>query len=92
MNRANPCSCERKTKALIDSGYVNPKKLLFNINYVHTVESTAEERSERFDELLDDRSQKLFRDTPFQEPPDFVASLREILEHKEFREIFNFTN
>jgi len=92
MNRANPCSCERKTKALIDSGYVNPKKLLFNINYVHTVESTAEERSERFDELLDDRSQKLFRDTPFQEPPDFVASLRDILEHKEFREIFNFTN
>lgn len=92
MNRANPCSCEKKTKALIDSGYVNPKKLLFNINYVHTVETTAAERSERFDELLDDRSQKLFRDTPFQDPPDFVKSLREILEHKEFREIFNFTN
>ena len=92
MNRDNPCSCEKKTKVLIDSGYVNPKKMLFNINYVHTIESASEEKAYRFDELLDDRSQKLFRDTPFQEPPDFVLSLREMLDHKEFREIFNFTN
>jgi len=92
MNRDNPCSCEKKTKVLIDSGYVNPKKMLFNINYVHTIESASEEKAYRFDELLDDRSQKLFRDTPFQEPPDFVLSLRELLDHNEFREIFNFTN
>ena len=92
MNRDNPCSCEKKTKVLIDSGYVNPKKMLFNINYVHTIESASEEKAYRFDELLDDRSQKLFRDTPFQEPPDFVIALRELLNHKEFREIFNFTN
>ncbi len=92
MNRDNPCSCDKKTKVLIESGYVNPKKMLFNINYVHTIESASEEKAYRFDELLDDRSQKLFRETPFQEPPDFVLSLREMLDHKEFREIFNFTN
>lgn len=92
MDKNNPCKCEKKTKVLIDSGYVNPKKLLFNINYVHSVESTAGERSERFDEILDSRSQQLFRENPFQEPPDFVLVIREILNHKEFREIFNFTN
>lgn len=92
MNKNNPCSCEKKTKALIDCGYVDPEKLLFNINYVHSVESTAGLRAEKLDELLEDRSQKLFRENPFQEPPDFVKSLREILDHKEFREIFNFTN
>lgn len=92
MNRDNPCSCDKKTKVLVESGYVNPKKMLFNINYVHTIESASEEKAYRFDELLDDRSQKLFRETPFQEPPDFVLSLREMLYHKEFREIFNFTN
>ena len=92
MNKKNPCSCEKKTKALIDCGYVDPEKLLFNINYVHSVESTAGLRAEKLDELLEDRSQKLFRESPFQEPPDFVKSLREILDHKEFREIFNFTN
>jgi hypothetical protein len=92
MNRNNPCRCERKTKALIDSGYVNPDRLLFNINYVHTVESAAEGKSHRFDEIMDSRAQELFRENPFQEPPDFVKSLTEILNHKEFREIFNFTN
>ncbi len=92
MDKNNPCKCEKKTKVLIESGYVNPDKLLFNINYVHSVESTAGERSERFDELLDSKSQKLFRENPFQEPPDFVQSIREILNHKEFRDIFHFTN
>jgi RNA polymerase sigma factor (sigma-70 family) len=92
MDKNNPCKCEKKTKVLLDSGYVNPKKLLFNINYVHSVESTAGEKTERFDELLDSKSQKLFRENPFQEPPDFVQSIREILDHKEFRDIFNFTN
>lgn len=92
INKNNPCSCEKKTKALIDCGYVDPEKLLFNINYVHSVESTAGLRAEKLDELLEDRSQKLFRENPFQEPPDFVKSLSVILDHKEFREIFNFTN
>lgn len=92
MDKSNPCKCEKKTKVLIDSGYVNPKKLLFNINYVHTVETTSGERSERFDGLLESQSQQLFRENPFQEPPDFVLAIREILDHKEFRDIFNFTN
>jgi RNA polymerase sigma factor (sigma-70 family) len=92
MDKNNPCSCEKKTKALIDCGYVNPEKLLFNVNYVHSVESTAEIRAEKLDDMLQDRSQKLFRENPFQEPPDFVTSLRNILNHKEFREIFIFTN
>lgn len=92
MNRNNPCRCEKKTKRLIEVGYVNPQKMLFNINYVHSVESAAEDKSQRFDDLLDNRVQGLFRENPFQEPPDFVEALREILNHKEFRDIFNFTN
>jgi RNA polymerase sigma factor (sigma-70 family) len=92
MDKNNPCRCEKKTKVLIDSGYVNPKKLLFNINYVHSVETTAEGKSHRFDELIDNRVSSLFRENPFNEPPDFVQSLREILSHKEFRDIFNFPN
>jgi hypothetical protein len=92
MNKNNPCKCEKKTKVLIDVGYVNPKKLLFNVNYVRSVEAAAKEKAERFDNLMDERSQKLFRENPFQDPPDFRESIREILKHKEFRDIFNFTN
>ncbi len=92
MVKNNPCKCEKKTKALIDSGYVDPGKLLFNIDYVHSVESTIEIKAEKFDDIIDESTGRIFRDSPFQDPPDFVESLREILDHKEFREIFNFTN
>lgn len=92
MDKNNPCKCEKKTKALIDSGYVDPGKLLFNIDYVHSVESTIEIKAEKFDDIIDESTGRIFRDSPFQDPPDFVESLREILDHKEFREIFNFTN
>ena len=92
MNKNNPCSCEKKTKALIDSGYVNPDKLLFNVSYVHSINSVVEHKLEKLNEIMDEKCGVLFRENPFQEPPDFVESLRKILEQKEFREIFNFTN
>jgi hypothetical protein len=92
MDKKNPCRCEKKTKALLDCGYVNPDNLLFNINYVHSVEGTAELKIRQLDDLFDEQCVQLFREHPFQEPPDFVAALRKILEQDEFREIFNFTN
>ncbi len=92
IDKNNPCRCEKKTKVLLDVGYVNPKSLLFNINYVYSVEKVAEEKAEKFDNLLDERSQKLFRENPFQDPPDFVEALKEVLDNKDFRDIFNFTN
>ena len=92
MNKNNPCSCEKKTKALIDCGYVNPQKLLFNISYVHSVESVVEKKVEKLNEVFDEHVGVLFRENPFQDLPDFVIALRKILEQKEFREIFNFTN
>jgi hypothetical protein len=92
MNRNNPCRCEKKTKALIDCGYVNPDKMLFNISYVHSVESIIEIKTEQLDELIEDRAGELFRENPFNDPPDFTANIRKILEQKEFREIFNFLN
>jgi len=92
MDKNNPCKCDKKTKALIDCGYVNPDKMLFNISYVHSVESVIELKTRQLDEIIEDRCGELFRENPFQDPPDFVANLRKMLEQKEFREIFNFTN
>jgi RNA polymerase sigma factor (sigma-70 family) len=92
MDKNNPCKCDKKTKALIDCGYVNPDKMLFNISSVHSVESVIELKTRQLDEIIEDRCGELFRENPFQDPPDFVANLRKMLEQKEFREIFNFTN
>jgi len=92
IDKKNPCSCEKKTKFLIECGYVNPKKLLFNRSYLYEIEKTAEEKSIKFDDFLSEKDSMLFNENMFHEPPDMVASLRKILDHKEFRQIFNFTN
>ncbi len=92
IDKNNPCSCDKKTKRLIQVGYVNPKKLLFNTNYLLSVEKAAADKDRRFDELFDEKCVKLFRENPFQEPPDFTAAIRKILDNEEFKDIFNFTN
>lgn len=92
INTNNPCKCEKKTKALIESGYVNPKRLLFNTNYVYSVEKVAEQKTRDLDELFDSECNKLFREHPFQNGTDFIGALKKILDNKEFKDIFNFTN
>jgi len=92
INKNNPCSCEKKTKRLVEVGYVNPKKLLFNTNYVLSVEKAVADKDRRFDELFDEECIKLFRENPFQNPPDFTKAIRKILDNKEFKDIFNFIN
>ena len=85
----NPCRCSKKTKALVDSGYVNPVKLRFNSNYFNTVEQAAGKRLEDMNNYIDNKCQALFSGNPFKKSPDFVLTLRKILETDEFKNIFN---
>jgi RNA polymerase sigma factor (sigma-70 family) len=86
----NPCHCDRKTKALIDAGHVDPENLLFNTNFIHRVRIVSEERYHRLNDYLDSRCQMLFREHPFQSSPDFIRTLHDILRSKEFQDIFDF--
>lgn len=90
MNKDNPCHCSKKTKLMMDAGHVNPEKLLFSQNYVYSIEKVAPEKINDLDSLLEEKASKLFREHPFQQSPDFVRSLNEILQSKEFKNIFNF--
>ncbi len=90
MNKDNPCHCAKKTKLMMNAGHVDPENLLFSKNYVYTIEKLVPEKIEEFNDLMETRSSKLFREHPFQESPDFVKSLNKILESREFRNIFNF--
>lgn len=92
INKSNPCRCEKKTKRLIEVGYVNPKKLLFNTNHIMSVEKAAHNKQRRLDDLFDEEYVKLFREHPFQKSPDFVAAINKIIDNKEFKDIFNFIN
>ena len=90
MNRENPCTCARKTKALIEGGYIDPHKLEFQKHYVEKVRSLVAVHTDRIDDVLDLRAQDLFQEHPFLEPPDYVRIIEELLHREEFQRLLNF--
>jgi hypothetical protein len=90
IKKDNPCHCDKKTKAMIDSGYVNPANLRFYNNYYYKVEQAAGEKLNDLNNYIDNQCQGLFREHPFQKPPDFVDTMRNMLDSDDFKQIFNF--
>ncbi len=89
VNKENPCRCSKKTKHLIQVGYVNPDNLKFTRNFYFTMDKIAEKKVKELISVLDDDCNTLFRTHPFEKSPDFVLSLRKILESDKFLNIFN---
>lgn len=90
MNKDNPCSCARKTKALMKAGYIDPLNLQFYKRQVEKVRAQVEGHLDRIDDVLEQRAQDLFQDNPFLEPPDYGGHIRELLQREEFRQLLNF--
>jgi RNA polymerase sigma factor (sigma-70 family) len=90
INKSNPCHCTNKTRALINSGYINPKKLLFNTNYIYRIKQVAGRKVEIFTDYFERKGSELLLDLPFQKSPDFVEYIRKLINNDEFKEIFNF--
>lgn len=89
IKRDNPCHCTKKMKALVDCGYVNPASLKFNTNYMYNIRQAAERNIPAVSDYLDEKCRELFVEHPFQNAPDFVMTLREILDSTKFKELFN---
>ena len=90
MNKNNPCSCARKTKAAIQAGYVDPEHLVFYTEHVQHVQSLVDEYGKDVKDALELRTQNLFREQPFRESADYVKSLEKMLEKSPFQEMMNF--
>jgi RNA polymerase sigma factor (sigma-70 family) len=90
IKKDNPCHCSKKTKAMVDSGYVNPANLRFYNNYYYKVEQVSGVKLKVLNNYLDNECQNLFVEHPFQKSPDFVLTLRKIIDSDKFKEIFNF--
>jgi len=88
MKSENPCHCHRKAKALMDAGYLDPRNLLFNRGALGRVKDLVRERSLKRDRFLESRTDELYADTPFMEPPDFVAYLHRLLESPAVKELY----
>jgi len=86
INKANPCRCAKKTRAFMQAGYIDPRNLLFAKEHVTRVREVAEKRHEDI-ASLDEAYAEIHRDHPFHETPDFVGSLRRLIEQTHFKSI-----
>lgn len=89
VNKNNPCRCARKTKGFIEAGIVDPRNLKFTKEHYNRIKMQSPEKSQQFDEAFDSKYAVLYRDHPFQTPPDFIDSLNQILNDKDFKNLFN---
>jgi RNA polymerase sigma factor (sigma-70 family) len=86
VNAANPCRCAKKTQAFISAGYVDPERLVFAHPHLVSVRDVAPRMHEGLNEL-DDAYAEIHRSHPFQESPDFVAALRDLMNQPRFRSV-----
>lgn len=84
VNTANPCRCAKKTRGFITAGHIDPNNLRFAKERLARVRDVAARVS---DEItgLDAAYDEVYRDHLFQNSPDFVAALRELMSRSEFR-------
>lgn len=88
----NACHCHLKTMALINRNDIDPKNLKYNLAGLKKVKSVVRSKMARLDNILESKCRTLYRNDPFQESPDFVASLKHLIEGDEFRKIMNLTH
>lgn len=89
MKEENPCRCARKTRALIEAGYVDPHHLQFHKSHVEQVKTIVATHAHRVDDALDLRAQNLFQEHPMLESPDHVQFIGDLLQREEFQEILS---
>jgi len=70
----------------MQAGYIDPRNLLFAKEHVTRVREVAEKRHEDI-ASLDAAYAEIHRDHPFHETPDFVGSLRRLIEQTHFKSI-----
>jgi RNA polymerase sigma factor (sigma-70 family) len=76
----NPCHCPAKVKSLIHQGFVDPHDLVFYKDKVKSIEDAlSRNRGELEQAYSSESAQKLFRNHPFYDPPDFRKMLGRIL-------------
>lgn len=83
-NTANPCRCAKKTRGFIEAGHIDPDNLRFARERVAHVRDVAAHVSAELTGL-DVAYAEVYRDHPFQDAPNFVTALKELLDRPEIR-------
>ena len=89
VRKENPCRCARKTRGFIAGGYVDPDHLKFASEHSRRIHDIAPQRSDQLDELLGGEYSGLFRDHPYDETSDLVATVRDLFDSPDLKAIFD---
>lgn len=83
VNTANSCRCAKKTQGFIKAGHIDPKKLVFARDRVTHVRDVAPRTSAEITGL-EKAYADIYRDHPFQNSPNFITRLRELMNRPDF--------
>lgn len=89
INSSNPCRCHKKTRGFIDAGHVDPNRLQFLPSHVRRIQDIVAETVHQIEDVWDHQYAALFREHPFLEPKDQIHWLRQILDHRDFRNVLH---
>lgn len=89
IDSKNPCCCASKVTAFLSLGMADPKKLRFHHPSRPAVKDVVTKKYKQFRALYYEPFLDLYQQQPFYDPPDTTRWLRDILQHRTFREIFN---
>jgi len=79
VDPANPCRCARKTRAYVQSGFVDPTKLRFTARHVRKVRDVVDARADGLREAYMKVAEDIYGNHPLCEPAEQAEMLREVL-------------
>ncbi|HMD71380.1 MAG TPA: RNA polymerase sigma factor [Bryobacteraceae bacterium] len=74
-----PCKCVKKTRAFVQGGFVDPRKLQFTPEHQRKVRDVAGSRADELTDAHMKVAAQVYRDHPFYEPAGQVERLHEAL-------------
>jgi RNA polymerase sigma factor (sigma-70 family) len=89
VDKKNPCRCSKKTKILIDNGYVDPKKSKFFSDKYYSVSVAAQRKQAELESYMYEKSEKLFKEHPFYNASETANLIEDLINRDEFKKIFN---
>ncbi|HOO70682.1 MAG TPA: RNA polymerase sigma factor [Spirochaetota bacterium] len=89
VNPDNPCRCSLKVKSFFDLGMMDPSSLRYHKPDHKKIKDLIETHFSDFTESFYEPFLEHFRSQPFYDPPDMVRWLRNMLQHDEFKTMFN---
>jgi hypothetical protein len=84
INANNPCRCAKKARGFMRVGYLDPANLLFAGQRIAAVRDVTPMRADALDEL-DAAYAGIQRAHPFQQAPEHIAAIRQLLDASMFR-------